>query len=165
MTKAEVKSKMTCWIELKRRETDMLTQLMNEQYILGMLDLAQMMGVIDQNERMELLDMAEGQEEDEEEIQEESEDSEETPGRLPGNSQEIQLEEPELYDDDTPLTVEDGPDNYLVRAHIYKDHWITRFFSTLSEANQYRTDCLCAECDDAEIYARSEGYVYRLLFK
>jgi hypothetical protein len=147
MTKSEAKAKMVEWIEQKRHETDLLKDLLNQQYILGMLDLAQGLGIINQDERIELLDMAEDGQEDEEEEEEDEDEPE------------------DLEDDDAPLTVEDGPDNYLVRA--YSDHqlWTTHFFNTLSEANQYRTDCLCGLCDDVEIYVYNEGQGYRLLFK
>lgn len=142
MTKSEAKAKMVEWIEQKYRETDILAQLMNEQYILGMLDFAQVLGIIKQDERIELLGLFTGDHE-EGEAQEEPEDS-----------QEIRPEEPEESEDDDGEVLEEevNPYNYIVYA--YKDYRLhaTRFCATLDEAMQFREQCRRDGCDDISIY-------------
>lgn len=136
MTKSEAKAKMVEWIEQKCHETDMLKDLLNQQYILGMLDLAQVLGIINQDERMELLDLVDGGQEDEE-AQEEPEEPEEP-------------EKPE--DDGEVLEEEVNPYNYIVYA--YKDYRLhaTHFCATLDEAMQFREQCRRDGCDDISIY-------------
>jgi len=152
MTKSEAKAKMVEWIEQKRHETDLLKDLLNQQYILGMLDLAQGLGIINQDERMELLDMAEdGQEEDH--------------TQEPAPAEDIQPEETQ-EDSEAPEEPDDSEEPYSCVIYAYKDNrpFATKKVNNLDEAKQFRAFYFDdKQCDRVEIYTNKGGHGFRLL--